>query len=142
MCPVLEIGVNVMCSMISNEDKDWLEKHQRNALRIIFGFAGTHDENQAKPGIERLEIQRRKLFEKFCGKVSMSRRFNKKWLPENLDTPIDLRNKKKCVEFIAKTSIFFYSPEFKMRRYLNSIDERAFYLSVNNEASRVIFCSF
>ena len=121
--PCLEYGSNVITSMLNENDKYQLESCQRKALRIIYGFDQDYEDMLTRAGIDTLECRRRFLFEKFAVKMSRSERFSKKWLPErNVDDDnMNLRRRKKYVEFRAKGDRLYRLPIFEMRRYLNSI---------------------
>ena len=73
-----------------------------------------------KSGLETLECRRLKRTEKFALKAAADENFSKRWFPtgEN-EHEINMRHKKKYIEFGAKTNRLYNSPLHYMRRLLN-----------------------
>ena len=119
--PVIEYGGNVFYSMLNEKEREKLEKCQKTALKIIYGFEKSYENMLEKANLERLNDRRRKLFESFTIKMARSERFRTKWLPRRNveEDEIMLRRRKKYVEFRAKGSKLYQSPVFEMRRFLN-----------------------
>ena len=119
--PIIEYSGNVIHSMMTETETEMLEKCQRKCLKIIFGFKLTYDELLEKSGLETLRARRKNLFEKFCIKASNNERFRRKWLPEQNyeDGAPSLRERKKYIEFWARTERLYKSPVYEMRRFLN-----------------------
>ena len=121
--PIIEYGGNVVCSMLNEKENNELEGCQAFVMKLIYGFKLSYKQKLQKAGIERLATLRRRLFEKFCMKMSTSERISAKWLPRRSENEeeMTLRYKKKYIEFNAKYERLYKSPVFEMRRYLNSL---------------------
>ena len=118
--PLLEYGSNAFHSMLNTEEGESLEKCQRRALRIIYGFEMSYQEMMNMSEMPTLKTRREKLFEKFCLKMSRSERFQRKWLPRKDIGEHNLRKTNEYIEFNARTSRLYNSPVYAMRRFMNS----------------------
>ena len=119
---LLEYSSNVFYSMLTEDLSNRLERCQRRALTVIYGFGIGYLDLLILSSLEKLSVRRESLFKKFCLKMSNSERFSRKWLPKyDTDSKRTLRNSKIYIEFNAATDRLFNSPEFKMRRTLNQM---------------------
>ena len=118
--PILEFCSVVYHSMVLKEQSEALERLQRRVLRVIYCFEVSMEECFEKSGLETLECRRLKRMRKFAVKAAADENFSKKWFPtwEN-EHEINLRHKKKYIEFGAKTNRLYNSPLHHMRRLLN-----------------------
>ena len=116
--PIIECNSPVYHPMLSQEDSKRLERLQKTALKLIFGFNKTYTELLDCAKIQSLEKRREAAFVKFAHNLSTSERFSK-WFPLTSETNINLRSKKKFKEEFARTDRLFNSPLFSMRRELN-----------------------
>ena len=64
--PIVEFCSVVYHPMLNNEQSLRVERLQKIALKIVFGFGLEYDELLEKAGIERLEERRKKAFNKVC----------------------------------------------------------------------------
>ena len=122
--PILEYCSVVYDSMLSGELSNKLERQQKTALRIIYGFGKSYEDLLSLSGIEALEDRRKNAVDIFVQKLLNSDRF-KGLFPLN-NYPHDmanLRSTKKYKEFYARTNRLFNSPLYAMRRKLNEIME-------------------
>ena len=117
--PILEFCSVVYHSMVLKEQCEALERLQRWVLRVIYGFEVTMEECFEKSRLETLECSRLKRI-RFAVKAATDENFLKKWFPtwEN-EHEINLRHKKKYIEFGAKTNRLYNSLLHYMRRLLN-----------------------
>lgn len=118
--PVIEYACCVYHPMMSMSDSNDLEKLQRRALKIIYGFDCSYKDAMEKAGILTLEERRREIFRKFTAKTSANQRFAD-WFPSHRPYLYELRAKKKYEELKANTDRLYKSPLFTMRRLLNNM---------------------
>ena len=97
-----------------------LERQQKRALQIIYGFNISYEDILAIRGLERLEERRKSACSNFAQKMLLSERF-RTMFPENEYPPemAQLRNTKKFKEYHSKTDRLYRSPLYSMRRLLN-----------------------
>ena len=121
--PILEYASNVIFSMLTKEDESRLEACQKRAMRLLYGFEVPYTDCLVMAKIKTLTERRKELFEKFSIKMSQSSRFEKKWLPKKHIDPdaMNLRKRKKYIEFASKTDRLYKSPVYTMRRLLNDL---------------------
>ena len=121
--PIIEYSANVYHSMLSAEQNIMIERCQRKAMKIIYGFGRSYEDAIKEAGLETLRERRGVLFDKFCVKMSRSERFSKKWLPtrEIDENERVLRKRNHYLEFRATSARLYNSPVFNMRRVLNRI---------------------
>ena len=72
--------------MLTRKMSDLLERQQRKILKVIFGFDVSYSKALEKADIERLDVRRCTLRERFVLKLSSNDRFGD-WLPLN-ETPV------------------------------------------------------
>ena len=78
--PVIEYASILYHSLLNETQKENLERMQRRALRIIYGWSKSYEELIEESGIETLERRRVKATEKFAKKIETNPRFAEKWL--------------------------------------------------------------
>ena len=79
-----------------------LEKQQRIILKIIYGWDVSYRSALERAGIERLDVRRSELRERFVKKLAVNPRFQE-WFPL-AETPVyPLRKLKKYTEFPFRT---------------------------------------
>ena len=107
--------------MLTNEMTNDLERQQKTALKMIYGFGYNYEELLSKAGIKRLSERREEATANFAKKLADSERFGilfpKCEYDEN--TPV-LRTQKTYLEEFARSERLYKSPLFNMRRLLNS----------------------
>ena len=84
--PCFDYASVVYHSMLSKSLSEDLEKQQRRILKIIYGFDLSYRKALEKSGLERLDVCRSALRERFMIKLSKNDCF-KEWLPLN-ETPV------------------------------------------------------
>ena len=81
--PIAEYCSCVFYSMITKRDSDELERIQRQALKIIFGYNNSYSQLLEKSGLIRLSEGRENAFLKMSIKLSGDYRF-KNWFPKRV----------------------------------------------------------
>ena len=107
--------------MLTTELETTLERQQKRAIDIIFGFGTNYNEILGQNCMKTLKERRIDACNNFAVKLAESTRFGVLF-PENEypeETP-NLRNMKKYREDFARTNRLYNSPLFSMRRYLNA----------------------
>ena len=118
--PHLEYCAPVYNSMLTQEMNASLEKQQRRALNIIFGFGLSYEDLLLKAGLTTLESRREEMSGNFAKKLVESERFSSLFpLNEYTEDMAETRNRKTYREDFARSNRLFNSPLYSMRRYLN-----------------------
>ena len=109
--------------MLTKELSDRLEKQQRRALNIIYGFNYSYSELLIKADTKSMSDRREDACAAFSKSLLNSERFKtffpEKEYPENAAVT---RNRRMYQEDFARTNRLFNSPLYAMRRYLNRED--------------------
>ena len=84
--PCFDYASVVYHSMLSKTLSEALEKQQRKIIKIIFGFDVSYRKALETAGIDRLDVRRSALRERFVIKLARNDCF-KDWLPLN-ETPV------------------------------------------------------
>ena len=118
--PLLEYCAVVYHSMLTFEQTCDLERQQKRALRIIYGFGHSSEKLLELAGVETLEERRVKACEDFAAKLASSDRFASLF-PLNAvpDCTANTRSRKTYQESFARTARLFNSPLYYMRRNMN-----------------------
>ena len=114
---IIEFCQVIYHSMLTEEQNNNIEKLQKMALQIIYGFGISYAELLEKSGLETLQVRRERAFLKFAITLSGSARYSH-WFPE-CDNSVNLRRGNRYQEHYARTSRLYKSPLFSMRRLLN-----------------------
>ena len=105
-------------NMLTLEQSDKLERMQRAALQIIYGFGVSYEDLLNIAGIESLKKRREKAFLKFSNSLAKNPRYAG-WLERNENSG-RLRNVKKYREHFARSERLYNSPLYAIRRALNA----------------------
>ena len=116
--PIIEFFHVVYNSMLSEEIDAQIERVQKMALKIIYGFEYKYEELLEKSGLETLKKRREKAFLKFTFNLIKNERYSA-WFPLVEQSNYSLRNTKTYSKEYARTTRLFNSPLFAMRRALN-----------------------
>ena len=120
--PLLEYCSAVYDPMLTIELENNLERQQRRALQIIYGFGISYSELLERTGLETLKVRRQKACLDFAVKLAESQRFAELFpRTEYTEDMPTTRNRKQYVEKFARTSRLYNSPLYTMRRHLNTI---------------------
>ena len=104
--------------MLCAELEQQIERQQKLALKLIYGFDFKYDELLGKAGILTLKARREAACIGFAFKLSKSKRYAS-WLPLHEVQGPTLRRRNIYEEFNSRTSRLFNSPLFYLRRILN-----------------------
>ena len=107
--------------MMNKNMTENLEKLQRSALKLVFGFDKGWEELLEPAGICTLEERQKNLFNKLCLELHGNPRFKDEWLEERIFEGPTLRSQKIIKEKQSRTSRLFHSPLYTVRRRLNNI---------------------
>ena len=119
--PCFDYACVVYHSMLTKSQSESLEKQQRRILKIVFGFEVSYRRALEAAGIDRLDVRRSVLRERFVVKLSDNDRF-KSWLPLN-ETPVySLRYVTKYTELPFRTERLRGAPIYSSRRILNFLE--------------------
>ena len=106
--------------LLTKNEKDKIEKLQRSALRIIYGFNLSYDKLLSISCIETLQSRRNNAIKSFPCKNLKNVRFGKKWFEVNDGLNLRCREKYKIMKF--NTERLKNGPLNNMRRVLNEIE--------------------
>ena len=118
--PLLEYCNQIYHSMISKSMSDYVEKQQRRAFKIIYGFDEKYEDMLVKTGLKTMTERREEAFATFTKKLAESVRFGHLFPKNTTGTNMTLRNTNQYHEDFARSERLFRSPLFSMRRYLNA----------------------
>ena len=116
--PIIEFCSPIYHTLITQEQSAQIERLQRMALQIIYGFGKGYGEILSISGLKTLEERRVEAFRNFTLNVVKNERYNS-WFPKTQESSVNLRDRKKYVEKFARTERLYSSPLFQMRRLLN-----------------------
>ena len=119
--PVFDYCSNVYHSMLNITQTEHLEKLQKTALKIIFGYDKDYETLLSLATITTLKKRRELLFENFCLKLYENERFKKIWLEERTFHGPRMRKQKILKEKNARTDCLFNSPLYTIRRKINDL---------------------
>ena len=118
--PLLEYCAVVFSSMLIADLSEKLERQQKIALKIIYGFDNSYEQLLDLAGIKTLAFRREESTDNFARKLAESERFKALFpLNEYPDSMAQLRHTNKYKEFRAKTDRLYNSPLYSMRLRLN-----------------------
>ena len=118
--PHLEYCSPVFSPMLTKEQSDNLERQQRRAIKIIFGFDIDYNDLVIKKNVGTLADRRTLACGAFAQKLVASKRFEELFpLNSYREEMAELRSLKKYKEYNATTNRLYRSPLFSMRRFLN-----------------------
>lgn len=108
--------------MLTRAQSNELEKLQRQAIRLCFGFAQSTEHHIGAKQLQTLEERRTAALRKFTAKIMTTNgRFREKWLVPRPDDAHGLRNQRPFVEKKVKTTRYYNSPLLAIQRAANDI---------------------
>ena len=116
--PIFDYAVSTYHSMLSIEMSNELERIQRQACKIIYGWDTDYDMLQENGTVESLKKRRERMVLNFARKTVQKERF-KEWFPQKNYGELDLRRELLYEEKFARTERLKRSPVYYMRRELN-----------------------
>ena len=119
---IIEFCNVVYHSMLTEEMNLEIERVQKMALKIIYGFNLSYEKLLKKSGLSTLKTRRESAFLKFANTLANNQRYTD-WFPTADQLNYSLRTNKKYSEFYARTNRLYTSPLYTMRRVLNTGNE-------------------
>lgn len=120
--PVLETNCVVFGPMLTRGQASDLERLQKLAIRLCFGFDKSYEVILEENRIESLEERRKKAVRKFAAKtIEADGRFARKWLIPRDNVETNLRRRRPYVERRARTERMYKSPLMNLQRVANDI---------------------
>ena len=116
--PIIEFCSPIYHALITQDQSAKLERLQKTALQIIFGFSDSYSKNLEKSGLQSLEERRICAFKAFTLSVVKNERYES-WFPRLDQSTMNLRERKTFVEQFARTERLYNSPLYRMRRLMN-----------------------
>ena len=117
--PTLDFACVSYDSLLTAEQAEAIERLQMRAMKAIYGDLVSYRTVLEAGKIERLDVRRKELFEKFAMKVEKNERLRLKWLPLNPEPMRAVRRSERYNIPRMKTERGFKSPIIRIRRYLN-----------------------
>ena len=114
----VEYAAPIYGPMMNSSQSNDLEKMQRQALKIIYGYRTSYENALAQSNLTRLDVRRNEIVEKFAKKLPEN--FSR-WLPERPDIQYGLRRRTAYLEGNSQTERLYRSPLFTYRRILNGL---------------------
>ena len=106
-------------SLLTKGQGEHLERLQRHAVRVCFGYASPIEEIMAENAIQSLGERRIRRCDKFIAKAVSSERFGSSWFPRREEVRWGLRDRKQIQEMTARSLRRFNSPLAFLRRRAN-----------------------
>ena len=108
-------------SLLNGLQGERLERLQRHAVRVCFGYDTPVEETMEAQAIQSLKERRVRRCDKFITKAMRSDRFGGKWFPVRGAITWDLRQRRNIQEMAARTVRRFNSPLAFLRRRANEM---------------------
>ena len=119
--PIIEANSVIYHPMLTRGQQSELERLQKTALKLCYGFhlhyAAILDDQE----LESLETRRVKAVKKFTAKIMTNQRFAGKWLERRAEVDTDIQRRRPFVEKKARTERYRRSPLMNIRRTANNI---------------------
>ena len=108
-------------SLLNGGQEELLERLQRHAVRICYGYSSPVEEIISAHSIQSLRFRRLRRCDKFIGKAVASDRFGERWFPARDQVGWQLRTRRHVQELTARSLRRFNSPLAFLRRRANDI---------------------
>ena len=118
---IIEYGSPVYHSLLNGSQELRLERLQRHALRVCFGYHRPIEEVMGDLGISTLRDRRERRCDNFVKKAARNPRFADAWFPQRPTIPQQLRTRRHVQETQATSSRRFRSPLAFLRRRANEL---------------------
>ena len=122
--PVIEFCSVIYHPLLTKGQSEELEKMQKQAAKLAFGWEKSYTVICAEQGIETLKTRREKY--NFIIKTLNTERFSSSWFPLREQNNHNLRDRRPYTETQAKTQHYYNSPLSFMRRRANDLYVAAF----------------
>ena len=119
--PVCDFASVTYHSMLTAEQAEDIERVQKRAMKLIFGWDTNYSQLLEEGRIESLEERRKRMVINFARKTASNPRFEK-WFPKREYNGVELRREQIYEEKFARTERLKKSPVYNMRRELNKLD--------------------
>ena len=120
--PVIEFCSAVYHSMLTKEQSNDIERLQKQAVKLSFGWNKTYQCICEEQRITTLKKRRELYVDSFVRKTMRSARFGPTWFPVRGRDVYGLRERRDIEETNARTSRYYNGPLSYMRRRANLID--------------------
>ena len=118
---IIEYGSPVYHSLLNGAQELRLERLQRHALRVCFGYHRPIEEAMKEFGISTLKDRRVRRCDNFIRKAEKKPRFAEAWFPQRQIIPHQLRSGRQVQETQAITNRRFKSPLAFLKRRANEL---------------------
>ena len=115
---MLDFAVPAYHSLLTGDQTERLERLQKRATKIIYGWDVAYHTVIEKTDLETLEARRERLVVRFAAKAAAHPRFKDEWFKRKEETRPGLRPNEKFVHIRARTERFSRNPLCYMRRKL------------------------
>ena len=119
--PVLEANSVVFHSMLTKQQSGELERLQKHALKLCFGFDKHYQQILEQHNLTTLEQRRVKAICKFTAAAMKNPRYANKWFKRRNEVDQDIRNRRPFVEKRARTERYKSSPLLFIQKTANDI---------------------
>ena len=106
-------------SLLSRGQGEQMERLQRHAVRVCFGYSTPIEEVMESHAIQSLGERRVRRCDKFIAKAMANERFGNSWFPAHGAVGWDVRNRRHVQELTARSLRGFNSPLAFLRRRAN-----------------------
>ena len=118
---IIETNSVVYHPMMNKSQTAAIERMQKLAVKLCFGFDRHYEEICVTEGIKTLEERRTEAITKFTRKCIDNPRFANKWFIERQAVGTNIRNRRPFIELKARTTKYFNSPLLHIQRTANDI---------------------
>ena len=123
ICPCFDYASVVYGPMLTQSQSEQLKRQQRKIIKTIVGREESYERALKFTGLERLDVRRNELINRFALRLSVNDRF-KDGFPLNTVTNYGLRTTKKYQELPFRTERLRKAPIYQYRRDLNALHEK------------------
>ena len=122
--PCFDYASVVYHPMLTAAQSSALERQQRKILKVIFGWDQSYYSALASSVLERLDVRRTGLVERFAIRLAANPLLES-WLPLNERSQHSLRSTQKYKEFGFRTERLRRAPLYSFRRVLNFLESES-----------------
>ena len=120
--PILETNSVVWHSMLTKTQTVDIERLQKQAVKLCFGFEASYSRILDNWDIETLEDRRLKAVKRFVSKAIRNPRFAPRWFKRRQEDQHGIRRRRPFEERKANTNRFYNSPLMFMTRIANDLE--------------------
>ena len=119
--PIIEFCSVVYHSLLTAQQAEELERLQRQAIKLSYGWDRSYQEICASQNIQTLEERRKLAVDRFVCKAAENPRFAEQWFPLRMEAGHEIRDRRIFHETCARTERYHKSPLANMRRRANDL---------------------